>query len=454
MMVLLEQRETSVHRKAVAATLSVHAARCLHLAAQGLLNSPRRCATKQDVLAAIRRMQLLQIDTIHVVARSPYFTLWSRLGDYHSAWLDELLAETAIFETWAHEACFAPMEDWALLRRHLDTKSHHWALRHAQRMHREQRADMNQLLDHVRAHGAVRSADFARKDGGKSGGWWGWKDEKRWLEAWFALGELMVLRRENFQRVYALSERVLARAGVENPDACIAAVAEPRQVLIERSLRALGIARATWIADYFRLRPRVSDEEMQPLIADGSVVAVEVRGWSAPAYVHADLREMLDVAVAGRLRATRTTILSPFDPVIWDRDRALDMFDFEYRLECYVPEAKRRYGYFVLPILHRGRLVGRLDAKAHRREHIFEVKRIEFEAARIDESTLMAVAKAVTDCARWHGAERVSYARSSPQNVSAALQRMSVVCLNQKTKISGQKEPTGSRRETRREQEA
>lgn len=419
-----------MHGGPIAATLTLQSARCLHLAAQGLLKPIRRRVRKADVLAAIRRMQLLQIDTIHVVARSPYLTLWSRLGDYRSAWLDELLAEAAIFETWAHEACFAPMEDWALLRRQHDWKSHHWAFRHAQRMHGEQRAGMDRLLDHVRVHGEVRSADFSREDGGKSRGWWGWKDEKRWLEAWFALGELMVSRREKFQRVYDLSERVLARAGLSDTDGRISGIGDPRPALIERSVRALGIARADWIADYFRLRPRVSDGEMQPLIEAGRIDKVMVRGWSMPAYVHADLRETLHAAANGRLRATHTTLLSPFDPVVWDRNRALDLFDFEYRLECYVPEAKRRYGYFVLPVLHRGRLIGRLDAKAHRRERVFEVRRIEFEAtARMDETTLSVVAHAVADCARWHGAERVDYRKVLPKTAAAALRRATTADL-------------------------
>src|SRR6185369_11787447 len=183
--------------------ISLQQARNLHLAVQGLLTPPRARATRMRVLAAIERMRLLQIDTIHVVARSPYLVLFSRLGDYERSWLDDLLARGSIFECWAHEACFAPMSDYPLHRGQFGARSGHWAHKRAAQMHREHRAGMDRLLAHIRENGAVKSADFVCPEKNRgSGGWWGWKDEKRWLEAWFALGELMIARRENFQRVY------------------------------------------------------------------------------------------------------------------------------------------------------------------------------------------------------------------------------------------------------------
>ena len=180
-------------------TLSLQQARLLHLAAQGLLARPRRRARKSDVLAAIAAMQLLQIDTIHVVARSPYLVLFSRLGAYDPLWLDALLDEAAIFECWAHEACFAATRDLALHRACLADRAHHWSMKHAQRTQLAQRASMDQLLEHVRRFGPVKAADFERTTKAASS-WWGWKDEKRWLEACFALGELMVTRRDSFHR--------------------------------------------------------------------------------------------------------------------------------------------------------------------------------------------------------------------------------------------------------------
>jgi uncharacterized protein YcaQ len=391
--------------------LTPGAARALHLAAQGLLLPPSRVATPDDLLAAIRRMQLLQIDTIQVVARSPYLVLFSRLGAYPPVWLEQLLEQGRIFETWAHEACFAATADWPVLRAALRDKSGHWAIRSADRAHARDAAGMSELLEQIRRDGPVRSADFRRVPGSAAGGWWAWSDEKRWLEAWFARGALMVARRERFQRVYDLSERVLAGAGIDLARVTLPDPSSTRLALIERSVHALGVAPVGWLADYFRLDTAVRVDELAPLLADGRLLTVQVRGWDEPAYVHADHAQALGRAVAGRLRAQATTVLSPFDPVVWDRGRALALFDFDYRLECYTPAAQRRFGYFVLPILHRGRLVGRLDAKAHRRDRLFEIRRLELAASSTDRTTLVApVAAAIARCARWHGADQATLA--------------------------------------------
>ena len=401
--------------------LSLAQARALQLFAQGLLQPPRRRPRRDDVVATIGRMGLLQIDTIHVVARSPYLVLHSRLGDYPANWLDEALAQGRLAECWAHEACFVSAADVAWHRGGHDHRTHHWAHRSAARMHREQRAEMDALLQAIRASGPVRAADFARKDAAAKPGWWEWKPEKRWLEAWFALGELMVARRENFQRVYDLAEHVLAR--LDPPfDAALAPTAgERRRRFIIDGVRALGVTPAAWIADYFRLKPKVGDRELAPLVASGELLTVPVEGWSVPGYVHRDHAEALDKALAGRLRATRTALLSPFDPLVWDRARALAMFDFEYTIECYTPAAKRRYGYYVLPILHRGRLVGRLDAKAHRGSGVFEVKALFLEPGVSPEPALaQALAGAIADTARWHGTPAIQLGQTQP----AALARL------------------------------
>lgn len=406
--------------------IALQQARNLHLAAQGLAAPPRRRARKADVLEAIARMRVLQIDTIHVVARSPYLVLFSRLGAYRQQWLDELLADGAIFECWAHEACFAPFADYALHReqsRH-DARLKHWAMRIAERARRDHADGMQALLAHVRANGAVRSSDFERKDGG-GGGWWGWKNEKRWLEALFALGELMIARRERFQRVYDLSERVLANA---RRHASFDEAALPREALerafVLGAVRALGLTQARWINDYFRGGGKLKDAALDALVERGDLLRVAVDGWKAPAYVHPDHAEALARAAAGRLRATRTTLLSPFDPVVWDRERAATLFGFDYRIECYTPAPKRRWGYYVLPILHRGRLVGRLDAKAHRGDGLFEVKALFLEDGVVpDEALAMAIARAIAECANWHATPRVAVARCEPRGFAALLRR-------------------------------
>lgn len=174
--------------------LSLQQARHLHLAAQGLLAPPRGRAKRSSVLAAIERMRLLQIDTIHVVARSPYLVLFSRLGSYETRWLDELLAKGQIFECWAHEACFASMSDFALHRHPSPLRTGHWAYKSAARMQSEHAAEVEALIRHIDANGPVKSSDFEREIKG-AGGWWNRSNEKRWLEAGFVLGRLMIARR-------------------------------------------------------------------------------------------------------------------------------------------------------------------------------------------------------------------------------------------------------------------
>ena len=386
---------------------------------------PKRRARREDLIATIRRMRLLQIDSIHVVARSPYLVLYARLGDYPQAWLEEALESGRIAECWAHEACFVTAADIGLHRAwRAQAPSSHWADRHAARMRDVHLQEMHALLERVRASGAVRASDFERAERAASG-WWEWKPEKRWLEAWFASGELMVTRRERFQRVYDLAERVLAK--LDPPfDAALLdrPAADLRRHFILDSVRALGIAQARWIADYFRLKPAVDERELAPLLVSGDLLRVQVAGWDSAAYVHRDHAALLDSAYAGRLRATRTALLSPFDPLVWDRARVRAMFDFDYSIECYVPAAKRRYGYYVLPILHRGRLIGRLDAKAHRADGVFEVKALYFEEAVTPNDRMLAeVAKAIAAMAAWHGAPDVRLERCRPASLAPALRK-------------------------------
>src|SRR5574337_693429 len=343
--------------------LTLAQARRLQLAAQGLLQPLRRRARRGDVVAAIERMRLLQIDTIHVVARSPYLVLHARLGDYPMVWLDEALASGRVAECWAHEACLVSASDVQRHRAWREQRGQHWAHRHAQRMHREQRGGMDALLEGIRASGPVRAADFAPSGGGEAG-WWAWKPEKRWLEAWFALGELMVLRRERFQRVYDLSERVLARLDPPpDPAAATLTAAELRRYFILASVRALGVAPAAWIADYFRLKPRVTDRELAPLSASGELLTVSVRGWPAPAYVHPDHADLLERA------------------------------------------------------LH-----GRLDAKAHRADGVFEIKSLYLEPG-VDAGPVLAtaLAGAIAATACWHGTPRVRVSHSRPPALAKLL---------------------------------
>ncbi|MGL4573936.1 MAG: winged helix-turn-helix domain-containing protein [Burkholderiaceae bacterium] len=396
--------------------LTPQQARNLHLCAQGLLNPAKRKARRDDVLAGIRQMQLLQIDTIHVVNRSPYLVLFSRLGPYKPQWLEEHLATQNIFEVWAHEACFAPMEDYALHHAY-NGERRHWGVNGAQRLYKTHKKHMAKLLDYVREHGPVKSSDFERTSG--SGGWWGWSDEKKYLEAWFALGELMIARRENFHRVYDLTERVHPEAAKPARGTVDHAYAQ----MIERAIHALGITQAGWVNDYFRTKPKLKDRDLHALLDTGRVVQAKVAGWGAPAYVHVEHLPTTQDISAGKHKATHTTLLSPFDPVVWDRERALAMFDFDYRIECYTPEAKRKYGYFVLPILRRGQLVGRLDAKAHRTQGVFEVKALYLEDnVKVSDALAADLARAITVCAHWHETPQIKLVRCHPASLKKRMQ--------------------------------
>jgi len=395
----------------------------LHLAAQGLLTPPAKTATRAALRATIGRMTLLQIDTIHVVARSPYLVLYSRLGPYPRAWLEEALSSGQIFETWAHEACFAPADDLLLHRAYNRSARQHWGLAHAQKTHTLQRAHLDKLLTHIRDSGPVKSSDFERT-AGQGGAWWGWKDEKRWLEALFASGELMVARRDNFHRVYDLTERVAPKALALEAAGDVFGAPAVHEQFIEKSIAALGIAQARWVNDYFRLKPRLKDGDLSALVDSGTLLRITVAGWDAPGYVHHSQRALLKKAVAGLLEAQHTTLLSPFDPVVWDRDRASTLFAFDYRLECYTPAAKRVHGYFVLPILCRGELIGRLDAKAHRTDGIFEVKALYAQPGLTwSEDQLQDVAQAIVQCAVWHDTPDVRMAAMQPAGMKAPLRR-------------------------------
>jgi uncharacterized protein len=394
--------------------LTLAAARALHLHAQGMLQARRRKAVKADVLDTIRNMGMLQIDTIHVVARSPYFVLWSRLGDYQPQWLDQHLEEGRLFEYWAHEACFLPIEDYGLYRhRMLDPSAMGW--KYSDTWMRERAEDVARVLDHIRANGPARSSDFERIDG-KGGGWWEWKPEKRSLEMLFTSGALMIARRDKFQRLYDLAERVHPAWN----DSQMPPLPEVRRQFVLRAVRALGMARASWIADYHRTRrPHVDPEA---LVARGELLRARVEGWDDPVYVHPDHEAALQLAAQGALSPSLTTLLSPFDPLVWDRRRALELFGFDYRLECYTPAEKRRHGYFTLPILRRGALVGRIDAKAHRRDGVFEIKALMLEeGARTSDRLAQDVAAAMVRCARWHGCEQVQLTRCEPASFGGAL---------------------------------
>lgn len=389
-------------------TISAATARRIMIAAQGL-DTPHPAHSVDDVVACIERMAVLQIDTISVVNRSPYFVLWSRLGNYPLAWLDTCLERGDIFEAWVHEACFMPMSWWPAQRRLIAAhdRAHlaKWAL-HTLATHGE-------LADAVRAHvvrhGEVRARDFARGDQ-KRGTWWDWSHEKRVLEAMFALGELIVLRRERFQRIYGLTH--VHRPDWRDTDA--PSLDDVRLTQIRNTMRALGVVHERWVGDYYRMNGKYAVEVKSklPYLAQlrdqGEIIPIMVEGINGTIYVPAAYVTWLDTPPV----CTHTTLLSPFDPLVWDRSRAHMLFDFSYTIECYTPAPKRMYGYFTLPILYHDRIVGRVDCKAHRAKGIFEVISIHFEPwVPCDDAMYRDIVMAIRDCAVWHDTPHVVVTR-------------------------------------------
>ncbi len=406
--------------------LTLGQARAMQLAAMDLLTPPKRPAKKADVLAAICRMNVLQIDTIHIVARSPYLVLWSRLGDYQPRWLDELLAEGALFEYWSHAACFLPIDDYPKFRRQMLHLERAGSKRSALRLAADPHAHL-ELVEHVREYGPVRATDFDHNDGRKGNGWWDWKPDKLRLETLFTAGEIMVKRRDNFHRIYEVRDRVLPSHFLDDD-------AVPSREAVEiawtlAAVKAMGLAPARWIGDYFRHAGKAPRPHPDSLVETGELLQVQVADWPWPAYVHPDHSNSLKAAQNDKLQPTYCTLLSPFDPLVWDRERALKMFNFDYRIECYTPETKRKYGYFTLPILVRGELVGRVDAKAHRAHKLFEVRALHLEAGlTLTESLTTDIAHTLHRCARWHQTPTVQVLRTTPAKFLPLLRKALAAC--------------------------
>lgn len=376
--------------------LSQDAVRGLMIAAQGLNNDPQPPATKEAVRTMIRQIHMLQIDSIHVVARAPYFVLWSRLGNYDPNWLDDLLEEGALFEHYASANCFLPIEDYSLYL--VGSRIFDW--RNPRQWLDEHSDIAERVLDYIRAFGETRHTDFE----GSKRTWENPKEEHRVLDYLVYVGELMIRKRQNFQRVYDLRERVY-------PDAAKltrVSRADAHDQFVLNTLQTFGVAKEEWIPHYYRLKVADSKAALKRLEKQGRVMTVAVEGWEKPGYIHPDNLKRVEAAAEGKIPHSKTTLLSPFDPLVLNRRRALDLFSFDYTIEFYFPAVKRKYGYFSLPILHNNELIGRLDPKAHRKEGIFEVKELHLEAGVIvDDALVVEVKSALQACAAWHKTPQV-----------------------------------------------
>ena len=318
-------------------------------------------------MALIQRLGLLQLDSVNVFMRAHYMPVFSRLGPYDTAVLDRLAGHTTgrlnrqLVEYWAHEASLVPARTHVLLRWRMEELGHWGSM---ERIAREQPDLVADTLELVRAQGPIRAGDtdFVRPDP-RPGHMWNWHDGKIALEHLFSRGQVTAARRINFERLYDLSERVLPP---QVRDAPTPAREEAQRELLRISAAALGIATEPDLGDYFRLPRADSKQRVAELVAGGELIQTAVRGWEAPAYLwHAAPRPR---PIRGR------ALLSPFDPLIWFRQRALRLFGFHYRIEIYVPAPKRVHGYYVLPFLLDEALAARVDLKSDRQAGVLLVQ--------------------------------------------------------------------------------
>ncbi len=417
--------------------LSVEEARGLMLAAQGLLDAPPASPAPglDDVRAAVERLGVLQIDTISVVERTQYLALWSRLGPYDRALLDRLLYPgRATFEYWGHAASIAPMADYRYYR--LKMLRHHEHMWSGNKQWLEENPTvLRETLEAIRARGPLGSADFERPPDKARTGPWDWfgpKDSRRALEVLWTMGDLMVHSRRAGQKVYDLRERVLTEAfGDEVPrDDELPSPDEVTGYFARHTVRALGVVTPSWLWDYFRLAPSIDGAKSRKVAAlatlnrlceEGEVAQATVEGLREPAFVARAALPVLERLRAGATPA-RTTLLSPFDSLIWDRARAQVLFGYEVCFEAYVPPPRRRYGYYCLAILHRGRLVGRLDPKTDCAARRLIVRSLYLEPEiEAGNALLDGVAGALRSLALFLGADTIAVERADPESLAPAL---------------------------------
>lgn len=342
-------------------TLRADQARRIHLAAQGFTTPrPAGRVDRRHVRRVFERLGLLQIDSVNVLVRSHYLPLFSRLGPYDRALLDRFAyRQHEAFEYWGHEASLIRSELQPLLRWRM-AREHQWS--GMREFGRENGPLIETVLRDVLARGPISAGELDEAER-KKGPWWGWGDTKRALEHLFYTGRVGALRRDSFERVYCDPRLVLppAVADAPTPDERDALVA-----LLEQSARGHGIGTARDLADYFRL----PITEVRPLLHEmagaGLLQEIAVQGWKDPAYLHPD-------ATLPR-RVDASALVSPFDSVMWERDRVERVFGFRYRIEIYVPKPKRTFGYYVLPFLLGDRYVARVDLKADRSDSCLLVR--------------------------------------------------------------------------------
>ena len=374
--------------------LSAYQARSIALAAQGLQQSGKLVSKELNIYALRRTFQdigVLQIDAVSVVARSHLLVLRSRLGSSQERLL-EVLNRSAykrrdLTEYWCHEASYLPVQDWPLFK---------WRMQEAQSgkvwkgiwdFVTNNRKFVEAVHEKIRDLGPSSAGQLGSQK--KKGSWWSWSDTKIALEWLFWVGAVAVSHRENFTRFYDLSERVLP-AEILGSD--LPANQAQRELILKAS-RHLGVATAEDLVDYHRLPKVEGKKRVGELAEDKLLREVVVEGWDRPGYLHPK--------TSFEKTTSRSVLLSPFDPLVWFRPRARRLFDFDYRLEIYIPAEKRIHGYYVLPFLDRNKLRARVDVKANSEKNILEVRGAYGEGRTVDQETAENLAHELQALASW-----------------------------------------------------
>lgn len=342
---------------------------------------------------------LVQLDSVNVFSRTHYLPFFSRIGPYDRESLDEWIwGSGELFEYWGHEASIIPVEDHRLFRWRMN-RPMKW--KRLSELHENHPGYVEDVYRQVAERGPLQTRDLEAPGQRDTEAMWGWSDGKVALEVLFLQGRVAASDRQNFVRLYDLAERVIDARHLDS--------SEPTQdealtELLLRAAEALGVGAAEDIADYYRIRMPAARPLIRRLVEDGDLVEVEVEGWGKPAYLHPD-------AMLPR-KARGTALLSPFDNLIWHRPRVERMWDFHYRIEIYVPEAKRVHGYYVLPFLLDGLLVARVDLKTDRRDRVLKVQGA-FAEPDVDKKAVgRALRKELDLVADWLDLEDVVVARN------------------------------------------
>lgn len=383
-------------------SLSIADARRMALAAQGFDTArPKTKATQRHVDALISRLGVIQIDSVNVLVRSQELPLFARLGNHDRNAIPRATQQQKLFEYWGHEAAHLPVDVHPLFRWKMNAartgKIAHWGLTS---FYEENKAFVRRTLKYVEQHGPTTARELSTRTE-KKGTWWDWDEAKVALEYLFLTGELMSRGRgSDFARVYDLPERVLPQRIIDAPTP---SEHEARKQLLVRSAIAQGVATAGDLADYYRQKLATVKPLIADLVEEGELRVVAVDGWAEKAFVHrvAKLPKQLHA----------TALLSPFDSLVWCRPRNERLFNFHYRIEIYTPKEKRTFGYYVLPFMMNGEMVGRVDMKADRSSGVLLAQRVHTEKGVKRSSINDALTAELAAMATWLGLDRVQIGR-------------------------------------------